>query len=67
MQKTLFEGVKRLIRHGLAPLVAIMVAQGLITEDQGVNLTNAILVVGTTVFTIIWSWARVQFPLIRWL
>lgn len=67
MKKALFEGMKRLIRHGLAPLVAVLVANGLISEDQGVNLTNAVLVIGSTVFTMLWSWARVKYPMINWL
>lgn len=67
MRNQAWEALSRLIRHGLAPLVAMLVGNGMITEDQGVNLTNAILVIGSTFFVIVWSWARVQFPLIRWL
>lgn len=67
MQKALFEGVKRLIRHGLAPLIAILVAGGFITEEQGVTLTNAFLVIGTTVVTIVWSALRARYPYIAWL
>lgn len=67
MKSKLWEALARLIRHGLAPLVALLVGQDLITEDQGVNLTNAVLVIGSTIFAIAWSWARVQFPWIRWL
>lgn len=67
MKAQIWETVKRLIRHGLAPLVALLVGQGLITEEQGVNLVNAFLVIGSTVFAVVWSWARAKFPLIRWL
>lgn len=67
MKAQIWEAIKRLIRHGLAPVVAILVGNDLITEDQAVNLTNAVLVIGSTLFVIIWSWARAQFPLIRWL
>lgn len=67
MKSQVWEAIKRLIRHGLAPLVALLVGEGLITEEQGVNLVNAVLVIGSTVFVIAWSWARTQFPLIRWL
>ena len=67
MKSQIWEALKRLIRHGLAPLIAILVGNDLITEDQAVNVTNAVLVIGSTFFMILWSWARVQFPLIRWL
>jgi len=67
MRKQIWEALSRLIRHGLAPLVALLVGEDLITEDQGVNLVNAVLVIGSTVFVIVWSWARAQFPWIRWL
>lgn len=67
MKTQLWETLKRLIRHGLAPVVAFLVAGGYVTEEQGANLVNAVLVIGSTVFAIGWSWARTQFPLIRWL
>jgi len=66
MKQRAWEEIKRLIRHGIAPLVAILVAGGHVSGD-GSNFVNAVLVVVGVVFSVGWSFLRAQFPWIRWL
>jgi hypothetical protein len=65
MKQTLWNGIARGIRHGLAPIAAYLVAKQGVDEGSANQFVEAVVVIGGILFGIAWSMARTAFPAIR--